>query len=100
MPRPPDHHTCRHPFRHRLLIGAVVLAWLVFVPRLGGMAVWKLSGDPVLGLLSIGLSLLVGTAFVKALVDWRCQPPQKTRRGLSPLAHLTIAALLLRRGSR
>ena len=91
-------HTCAHPLRHRLLMGGVILVWVTVLSlRVIPKLVVALTHSGAWGLVSIGLSLTVGTAIVKALAAWRCPPPATSHRGLSAMTHLAIAGFVLGR---
>ena len=90
-----EHHVCRWPLWHRVVVCGSVVIWI-----LGG----ALSGIPLLAQAlthsstwffgSMLLALMPGTVFVQILTRWRCQPVP--RAGLRPLDYAALALPLLR----
>ena len=89
-----DHHVCRCPLGHQLLIAGIVVGWTLLgalwgIPR----AAKALTHSSTWFWLSMGLSLTPGIALVKDVTRWRCQPVQ--RPGLRPVDYAVLGLWLL-----
>ncbi len=91
----PEHHVCRWPIGHRLLICGIVAVWMVFAWAGLPLLVHRVKPGPAWFFGTMFLGLTTGTVMVQYCARWRCQPWPR-QRVLRARDYALLAALLLR----